>query len=247
MKCQFCGTENVEGTQYCSGCGSKIGSTPVSNYGPNYAPQTNYAYNNYPPKKSNTGLIVTIIILIIVLLGLAIFGLWYFVIRDDGNNSNKKDNEIVDKKEDKPIEDNPKDDKPGTSSDKFELAGYTFTVPDGWITDIYQDNRYVQNDECVMILMQYPLDYNTLISVKDTFVQELENQGYTIDSFNTRKMDGHDYVIITGSMGETEFGYMFTDLDSDVTIFITITPNSLTEFDESWFNYGSSLVKNAKK
>lgn len=242
MKCQFCGTENQAGTQYCCGCGSKIGNTPISNNGQYYVPQPNVGYNNYPPKK-NTGLIVTIVLLICVIVGLTAFGLWYFVIRD-GDSSTKE--EIVEKKDDDKPVDKPVD-EPNDSNETFELSGYTFTVPKGWTTGIYEEKRYIQDSERVIMVMSYPLDYNTLIEYKDSFIDGLVNQGFNIDTFTTRKMDGIDFILVTGSISNTGFGYMFADIDSDFTIFLTITPNSGDNFNESWFNYGSSLVKTAKK
>ena len=96
MKCQYCGKDLAEGAKFCDGCGSKVEAQPVyQDYGYN---------NNNEPKKGNNGLKLTIIILIVIILILVGFGVWYFLIKGDGDNGGKEEQNVVtdNKKEEKP-------------------------------------------------------------------------------------------------------------------------------------------------
>ena len=60
-------------------------------------------------------------------------------------------------------------------------------------------------------------------------------------------MDGVDFIVITGTMNGVEYGYMFADLDSNTSIFLTICSNTLGPLNQYWFNYGSQFVASARK
>ena len=95
MFCQKCGKKLNEGDRFCDGCGTKIeaGEQPVAVDKP-IAPPPTGEYQPYPyyQQKSNTGLKVLVIIMGIIILAGVGFGLWYFVIRDSGNENNTSTN-----------------------------------------------------------------------------------------------------------------------------------------------------------
>ena len=260
MKCEYCGTELSPNDEKCPGCFAAIDKAKVDNNTPelNTNPPVNKENNNNNNQNNNMNqnynsnnamlqnqMMINeqlnkenkknknlIIILIAIIVGLVVFGLFFFL-----------------------LDDNVKKNESGSSnSSKYELSdevitvgNYTFNVPKGWTHSTHNNYEYLQGNECIIIPTQYAINYKTIINNKQYFIDSLGKQGYVVDSFTTRKIDNKEYIVAVGSMNNIGYGFMFSDLDSETTIFITITSNSTSKFDEEWFNYGSLVVKSAKK
>ncbi len=265
MKCEYCGKELPLGTTVCDGCGAKMDNNvvhsqnsnqfqgvgnmqPNNNMQPNYNMQQPY-YG--APKKSGTGLKVTIAILVVVIIALVGVGAWFlFGKGDDKEESSNTEKNPVEEKDEKDNNEKKEDQKPNNENLKtVNFKGYTLSVLDGFDTGTSQNNPYIYNDECLIMYVGYALDYDSVLENKDVFLQELEKNGMKVSSFNTKTIKGQKYVLIEGVMtaNNAEFGYMITDLGGDTPILLTILSSTLKPFEEDWFDYGAEFVASARK
>lgn len=175
------------------------------------------------------------IILVIVIIALIIFGVYFFFFNN--NTSNDLNNNI----------DNNNYSEEDYTDERISLGNYTLFVPKGWIYDTYSERKYIQNSECMIMFEEYPLHYDTLINNSQSLIDSLISQGYIINSLNTRKIDGINFVVVIGSLNNIGYGFMFADLDKNTTVLLSIASNALGDFNEEWFNYGSKFLASAKK
>lgn len=92
MKCPNCGKDVVEGSKFCDGCGASLNvQSPVV--------EQNVVNNDVvyyqPPKKSKTGLIVTIVVISVLLITGIVIGIILLTggSKDSENNENNSNNE----------------------------------------------------------------------------------------------------------------------------------------------------------
>lgn len=259
MKCDYCGKELPLGTTVCDGCGAKFESNKVMNGNTNPYQGVNNMQPNYnmqqpyygAPKKSGTGLKVTIVILVVVIIALVGVGAWFLLGKSDDKeeSSNSEKDKVEDKVDDKKDNDDD-DDKPNYGDlEKTTLKGYTLSIPKGFDTGVENGKPYIYNDECLIMYVEYPLNYDYILKNKDVFVSELENAGMKIYSFDTKTIDGQKYILMEGIMtaNNAEFGYMFTDMGGDTPVLLTVLSSTLGDFDDDWFNYGAEFIKSARK
>lgn len=223
MKCTNCGSELKDTDKFCGECGKVQESDEVI-----YIDKT----------KSNKGLIITIIILGIIILAGTGIGVWLLLTNNDSekkeNNTSKNNTEdivIIDDEEDKEI----------------YFMNYKFNIPEGYKAYKTGSNNYIQNRDCMIMFVSYPLTYDQIITNKDLLMEELSKQGYKLESFEPKEIDNKKYIFVVGSMNNIECGFVFNELDSDTNVFITITSNYLGNFNESWFDDAIELLKSAVK
>jgi predicted nucleic acid-binding Zn ribbon protein len=217
MKCKICGTINKKKSKVCSKCGAEISITQNENVN---------------QRKSN----VLNIILVVVIIALLIFGIYFFFFNEKSSDSLRND---MDNSNNYSEED--------YTEERISLGNYNLYVPKGWIYNTYSDHKYIQNSECMIMFEEYTLHYDTLINNSQSLIDSLISQGYVIDSLNTRKIDGINFIVVIGSLNNIGYGFMFADLDSNTTIMLSIASNTLGEFNEEWLNYGSKFLASAKK
>lgn len=264
MKCEYCGKELPAGANFCDGCGAKFESKNVNNVNSNSYQEASNVQPNYnaqqpyygAPKKSGTGLKVTIAILVVVIVALLGVGAWFLFFGGDDSeeSSNSEKDNVEDKVDNKKDDnddndDNDDDEKPNYGNlEEVTLGDYTLSVPKGFDTGTEGGKPYIYNDDCLIMYIEYPLDYNTLLERKDVFIDELENSGMEIYSFDTKKIDGKKFILVEGVMtaSNAEFAYMFTDLDDDKLLFLTIVSSNLGDFDEDWYEYGAEFAKSVR-
>lgn len=222
MKCTKCGKELKDTDKFCGECGKVQEKDEII-----YIDKT----------KSNKGLIITIIILgIIILTGVGV-GIWLLL---TNNDSNKKENSTKNNTEDiVVIEDD--------EEKEIIYMNYKFTIPDGYKSYKNGTTNYIQNRDCMIMFVSYPLSYDQIIANKDLLVEELSKQGYKLNSFETKEIDNKKYIFVVGNMNNIECGFIFNELDSDTNMFITITSNYLGKFNESWFEDAIEFLKSAIK
>ncbi len=256
MKCEYCGTELNPNDEKCPGCFAKIDKTKSETFTEekttpsviednnnvisqnNNTNLNNELLNNQTKikedfkkeNKKNNGLII---ILLAIIIGLVVFGIFFFIIDDDTKKNNNSDSFDSSKYE--------------LSNETVSIGNYKFSIPKGWTHRTHNNYEYIQNNECMIVPTEYAINYQAIVNNKQYFIDSLDKQGYNIESYTTKKIDGKDYIIAVGSMNNTSYGFMFSDLDSETTAFVTIISNSAGEFKEEWFNYGSLIVKSAKK
>lgn len=239
MKCEYCGKELPVGATVCDGCGAKYESNVPVNQGVN-----NFDVSNNSNGSKKGGSKVIIIVLAIVILALIGVVVWLVVGNNSSESSNEEKNPVEDKDEEK------EEDKPNYEGLKTITFGkYTLSVPKGFETGIENNNPYIVNSECLIMYVNFSLNYAATVSNKDTFIQSLEASGMKINSFETKKINGQDYIIMKGVMdaNNAEFGYMITDVGGDTPILLTILSSKLSSFEDDWFDYGAQFIESARK
>ncbi len=137
-----------------------------------------------------------------------------------------------------------------TEGNSIEFLGYTLTVPEGFIYNIYNGTDYIQNDDfVVMFKEESPLSYSYVMENKESIIASLNAQGLNVKTFESKKLYENDYVLIVGDKGEDkkEYGYMFGDLGGTNPICATIRSNSSNSFDTKWFSTTALFFATAKK
>lgn len=262
MKCQYCGKDLAEGSKFCDGCGSKI---EVEESKPSQQPVTvpvndnsnNQSYSNQfnskPPKKSNAWIIVIVVIvaIIVLLVGAILAGVFLFghvskSVEDKYNEVSEKEKEDDNDKEDDGNEDSGSDQKIDMSNETVQFENYTLTIPTGFVHGTATGKDYIQNSDCGLMYMKYPMSYQQIVSMKDVLMSSFEDQGFTVSSFDTKQINGINFVIMTGTLNNVQYAYMFCDLKGDMPIFFTICATDLGDIDTNWYNYVAQFVASAK-
>lgn len=232
MKCRFCGKELNDTAKTCDGCGAKTEYAEKEN---NSEIKTEIIYNY--PKNNNTGLKTIIVILLLIIIGGVGFGVWYFTSNQENNNVTEENNKKKEKKEEK--EETPQENT--VVIDKYEVV-----LPPSFSYYSYDNNNYIQNDECVITYMKYNLTYGQMLNNKETIINEFQAKGFNVTSYEAKNIEGYDCILVTGDMNDIEYGYLFTDIKNETPIFFTISSSTLGDFNQNWFNYAIQLVKNVK-
>ena len=110
----------------------------------------------------------------------------------------------------------------------------------------YDDTTYLENDECIITIMEYNLTYGQMVSNKDTVIEEFAARDFNVESFETKNIEGLDCVLITGKVKDIEYGYLFTDIKDETPVYFTISSSTLREFNSNWFSYAVKMVKTAR-
>ena len=249
MICNFCGRRLEDGSTFCTGCGAQLNTNMNSNMNVNMnnnQPNNNnnnvtYDYGNlnkdrYEKKKSSSTAIGLILALIVV-VGLVVYAVWTFNSKEKKN----KDNTAENVKNEEIIEIN----------SSFNFLGYTFDLPQGFTanTETYKDRPFIQNNECLIMITNYPSNYSTVLANKSFFISQLENEGIKITNFTTKSINDKNYIIAFGTLASNgvEYGYGLSDLDATTTVFATIVSSSLDKFNQKWFDYATSFIGSAVK
>ena len=227
MKCKYCGKELNNTATICDGCGAKVESVGINN-----EVKTEIIYNY--PKNNNTGLKAIIVILLLIIIGGVGFGVWYF----NSNQEEKNETEEKSKKEEKK-EETPKENT--IIIDKYEVV-----LPSSFSYYSYDNNNYIQNDECVITYLKYNYTYGQMLNNKETIINEFKAKGFNVTSYEAKNIDGYDCILVTGDMNDIEYGYLFTDIKNETPIYFVISSSTLGDFNQAWFNYAVQLVKNVK-
>ncbi len=274
MKCSYCGTEYIPGSEKCSGCGAKaidaIGiniekkeevnpPTVMENHEVkvNSLEQENKTENkpvsppaqvNYPVidnSSENKNLKIIIAFLIGIIACMLIFGVWYFVIRDDEVKKSDNDAPVPTEKEKEPDPDISK-------KNTISFLGFTLAIPDGFVYNMYDGDDYIQNDECIILYKSYELDYDAVLANKDKIINNMKSEGYTVKSFEGKNIKGHNYVVVVAeitsidsSIPNVEYGYVFGDLKGKVPVFATITSSTFGSLKTEWFDYVAEFFSSA--
>ena len=248
MKCLYCGKEIIEGAKFCDGCGKKVEQPVVQQP----VQQPVYAY---PPKRGK-GLVVTVIIMSIIILAGIIFGVWYFVIRDDDKNtaSNNQAN-IVNTNTNTNINLNTntntntgKNNSFGVNTGtKVDFLDYELTVPSGYKHKSLQGKTYLESSECIILYMEYMVSVDLLNENLDAFIEELGNSGVTITSTENKTYYGEKYIIMKGKMSGVEIAYMYVDLKGEDPVLVTITSQNLNgKIEDKWIRDAAEFLGSAE-
>ena len=230
MKCKYCGSDLKDTAKFCDNCGSK--TDYVENKEPVVQSQIIYNY----PKNNNSGLKMIIVFLLIVIVGGVGFGVWYF------NQDDKNLNETP--KEEQPKKDDKKEEQP--VENQIRIDKYTVTLPPSFSYYSFEDKTYIQNDDCLITFSKYNLTYREMVSNKETILEEFNTRDFVVKTYEAKNIDGLDCVLVTGSVNDIEYGYLFTDINNETPIFFTISSSVLGEFKSEWFNYAVQIAKSAR-
>ena len=220
MICNNCGKKLKKSEKFCSNCGNQI------------------TKENNIEKKKNTGLIITAIILGFLVLILIVVGIWILLSGNKDNNEDNKENK-KDNNEENIVIDN--------DSNEAIYNNYKFTVPNGFNNVSTDSYNYIMNSQMTMVYVSYPLNCKQIIDNKNLLTDALNNQGYNINSFDIKEENGSKYILVKGDMRGIEYGFVFYDVDDNFSIFVTIVSNTLSSFEEEWFDSAISFVSSAKK
>lgn len=224
MKCKYCGKELSNTAKFCDECGAK------TDYEEKTAVKTEIVYN-YP--KNNNSLLKSVVIFLVLIIAAGVgFGMWYL-------NSNEEENTPVEEKKDEK-----KDDKKEEKNNIVKIDKYSVTLPPTFSYYSFENNNYIQNEDCIITYMKYNLSYGQMINSKDSIINEFNAKGFNVTSFEPKNIDGFDCILVTGNINEIEYGYLFTDIKNETPIFFTISSSTLGSFNSEWFNYPIELLKN---
>ena len=182
------------------------------------------------PEVDNKNVILRIFVALAILLIVIVVSV-VFVIT---NVKDKKDS----KKEEQPVIED---------ANEIAFLGYTLVIPEGFRYDNNNGLSYIQGDEFYTMFVEYPLSYNEIVSHKEIFIKALEDEGYTINSYNTKKVNGKDYFLVNGEHDNVSFGYLLGDFDNDNHFCFTIVSSELNSFNEGWYDIVISFIETARK
>ena len=254
MRCPYCGKELINGAKFCDGCGAQLEvQQPQFQQQPQ---QMNYGYGYgypQPPKKGKGSLVAIIIMAVIILAGVG-FGIWYFALRDSGDdnntNTNVNTNTSVNVNTNTNTHTNTNTNTvvnpPVSSGETVSFLGYTLTVPSGYESGVYSGNDYIESADCVIMYLEYSLSYDMITANVDSFIQSFKDQGFVLKSSGTKTYNGNKYFVMTGTLNNVDYGYMFGSLKGTKDFFVTITAQDLGEIKEQWFVDAGNFFASAK-
>ena len=225
----------------------QITSPSTTQTPPNNEQSSMNASNNQITNNSNN-LKIIIMILIAIIVCMIIFGIWYFVLKGDETESNKDDAESKNTIKENVV-------NPGEESKKstVNFLGYTLSIPDGFVYNMYDGEDYIQNEECIIMYKSNNLKYDSVLSNRETIINELEEKGYIVKSFEPKRMNNNNYVVlvaesesINDSIPKIIYGYVFGDIKGESPAVATITSSTIDSFDTDWFNYVAEFFSSAK-
>ncbi len=188
--------------------------------------QENVEIINANNKKSNKAFIITIFLLLIISVSISVC----IIAFHNSNKNNKKDNIDILIDEDKEI----------------LFKNYILKVPDGFSSYKNKLNSYIKNDYYIVFYKEYPLGYKDIINNKELLINELQKQGFTNIELNSKKINEDDYILIKSKLDDIDYGLILYEFDSDTNIFLTITANNLSRFEDKWFDETIEFLKTNK-
>ena len=179
------------------------------------------------PKKKNKGILVIFLSFLILLAGV---GCWFiFSYQKTEEEKTNKEEIVIDE------------------DSEILINNYIITIPDNFTMKKNNKNRYFIEKEFYFIYNEYLLSFDDIINNKEFLLDELEEQGYIIDEFESKKVDENNYIIIKSRLDDIEYGFIIYEFDEESNIMITITSNYLSRFDEKWFDEVLNFLKTARK
>ena len=214
---------------------------------PSNTQQSSMNTNNQITNNSNN-LKIIIMILIVIIACMIAFGIWYFVLRSDKTESNKDNTESKNN-----IKENVITSKEESKKSTVDFLGYTLFIPDGFVYNMYNGEDYIQNEECVIMYKSNNLKYDSILSNRETIISELEEKGYIVKSFEPKRMNNNNYVVliaesdsVSDSIPKIEYGYVFGDIKGESPAVATITSSTIDSFNTDWFEYVAEFFSSAK-
>ncbi len=124
---------------------------------------------------------------------------------------------------------------------------YTLTIPDEFTYGNYEGKGYIQNGKFYAMFDEYPLSYQNVVDNKQVFIDELQNKGYSVESFSTKKVDGRSYILIKGLINDIPYGYLMGDIDVNKSFYMTITSIGMDKIEDGWYDTLISFIRTARK
>ena len=180
--------------------------------------------NQTDVKKSKKGLILILLIVISIIITIGIVFLSFMIFKDDKNSNKEKENIIID---DSII-----------SFDKYKIK-----IIDGFQYYTNNNIRYLKNKYCTIEFTKYPLTIKEINNNKDYLIKTLEKENYEIVDYLVNKDENREYITIRANLEKIEYGLVFYTID-DITILFKIVSNTLSDFDNNWYNYTLEFMKN---
>ena len=224
MKCINCGKELKDKAKFCDDCGTKQIPDEV-------------IYETIKEKKSNKGLIITVIILGIVLLASIIIGIWLLLSNNNSNKDNKDNKENKEENTEIVI----------TKDESVYINGYKLTPPEGYTSHVNGSYNYITNNELTIVFVSYPLTYKQIMENKDLLIDTLKQQGYEIESFEDKTFNDKKMITARGKKSSISYGFVFYEIDSETNLFATVTSNYLGKYKEEWIDKTIEFLTTATK
>lgn len=210
----------------CINCGRKLRKQDkfCSECGIN---QNNVEIINEPKKNSNKIFIIVMILLTIISLGISIS---IIVISNNKKNTEKESKEIVIDEE-----------------KELLFKNYKFKLLDNYKSIKSESISYIKSKEYIILYDEYPLGYKDIINNKEILINELEKQGYSKIYFDYKTKDEDKYIIVKAILNDIDYGFIFYEIDSDTNMFVTITANELSNFNDKWFDEVLNFLNTKEK
>ena len=207
----------------CFNCDKKIKSsdTYCSNCGTNLK---KVEIINDVQKESNKIFYLVIIILVLISISLSAC----FFIKNDSKEKNNEKDSIV-------------------SENEVMFKNYILEVPEGFTKSDDKKNTYIQSDELIIVYKEYPVSFEKINSNKELLNDTLNEQGYVIEKYSVRKIDDKEYIVINAKLNDVDYCLIFYEIDSDTNIFLTISSNYLSKYQDNWTDIGINFINSIKK